>query len=709
MATFKDTEIFIKSGWNVIPYDRIYYAEDGRKIATPQIQWKRYKTQPNTQTSPAGALICGSQIVIDCDSDSSTQTILNLIGADITHLQDPDLRRKLPINFIVKTKKGYHFYFKGDKHIPDLKGDKLDVQATDNRLIYLPTKASEGKDVIHCVVDADGRIELTNIPKSIKDYVLSLRGGDAEAAENKKVRYTAGTPLAKIERGSDLYYRRLTPRSYRDNIAYTEIIQKQGYLHPNNVNDGDGNDYMIKVASILASDSTIDINAFWDNINFINEQWDRPLTAEALYQKVYRYTDGTYIPFNYDPEWERVKYAFIDREGKEIIILFDRERKQFIIADMDKNKVTHIKTSEIATYFAHCFGETMRQSELAMVIPLVTIANQPDLPFGFVNNKVFNICRRSRYVERLNDTAPIPYDEVQRINTQKNKVYAFLQHLFQEQLGYFLAFLKRKLTTFEYSPIIFWLYDHKGGAGKGVLENLLRRIVDSDNLGKMGYDEFRTKFTGAVEGKVFVFLNEFPEELKDRRFVTDKLKDLSGGDEVSIERKGQDSYIARNYTTFILTSNRICVELKEADRRFAVVYCQQTLVERFGPSFYEELMNEQEIMDFILYLKLNVAPLEDLAYRNAPLSEFKKEATESVEGNTERVARLLIENKIEELYDEFKDVINLDTREANITHIALAMNVNTRTLKTQVLLKAPHKVKRIRKVKGKGLVYSFTK
>ena len=74
--TLENTELFINSGWNVIPYESITYDENNKKIAYPPIKWSKFLSERNTKISPAGALICGEQLVIDCDDETSALEVV---------------------------------------------------------------------------------------------------------------------------------------------------------------------------------------------------------------------------------------------------------------------------------------------------------------------------------------------------------------------------------------------------------------------------------------------------------------------------------------------------------------------------------------------------------------------------------------------------------------------------------------------------------
>lgn len=668
IKTFADTSIFISSGWNVIPYDSIKYTEDGRKVALPAIKWNHFRYRPNKQVSPAGALICGGQLVIDCDSMDSADLILSKMGfttADLTGSEIKDY-----IGLIVKTKRGYHFYFNGDKEISDCKGASLDIQATNNKLVYLPTKASEGKSVISVTLDrteAGTTIRLYDLPSGLKEYLLELKDSKENILSHKEVRYTKGAPLAKIQKSTPAFYKRLTPSSFKAKPYYRAIIDKQGYLTPNDIQMGDGNDYLVGVAGILTADHTIDINAFWDFMTHINAEWESPISDAALVAKVKGFTENAYpdIPFTYDPDWERVKYSFLDIDGNEITLLYDLASSKYIIADSTGRTMVKNGT-DITSFYANRFGETISANKLATLIPSAELIQDPLLPFGFTEDKRFNGFKHTPYVEIVKGDAV--YSQVEIDNAKNSHIVKFINHLFKDTAPYFMAFLRAKLTTFEYTATSFCLFDKVGGAGKGALETLLGYFVGKDRVTRVPYETFSSKFTSDLEGKLFIFLNEYPDDYKQRAKVTDKLKDLTGSPILKVECKGKDPYEAKNLATYMVTSNRVSLDIKAGDRRFAVVNCNRKFDDEFGSTYFKTLASHHELELFAIYLKYHVRELTANEYRQPPTSDAKIAFIKASERPADTIAEAV--GKKDMLF--FKDISAYNAKNSTINIGVLA-------------------------------------
>ena len=694
--TLPDTQLFIDSGWNVIPYDSIRYNEQGKKIASPPIQWSQFIVQKNTKVSKAGALICGEQLVIDCDSNESTLEILKLLGYNsLDAITQPDFSKK--VGLVVKTDRGYHFYFNGDSDIHDWKGNKLDIQATNKKLIYLPTEASERKTIVNINLVANHLkqrqvILLHDLPKPLKQYLLSLKDSYQEIQSIKTIRYTSGTPLAKIEKGTINFWKRLTPNSFREIPYFRGIIDDKGYLEPTDIVQGYFNSYLVSIAGILTTDSTIDINKFWDILRFIHSKFKNPIPFEELEDRVRGYTENKYpnIPFVYDEDWDKQNYSFIDTEGNEITILYDLNTSKYIIAYLNDGLVWFKNPTDVSSFYANRMGQVLSANKIASIIPSTNVICDPNLPFGITDDKEFNTFKKSKWIELLTDNSSFSAEE--KYNAKNCNALKFLEHLLKEQKDYFLRFLKTKLLGFKYSPVSLYLFDVEGGAGKGVFEVYLSKLCGEDKVVNMPYETFKSKFTSDLENKLFVFLNEYPDDYKARKVVTDKLKDLTGSPITKIEKKGRDPYSVKNIATYVVTSNRLSLEIKEGDRRFFVVQCDMKFNRRFKDGFFDSLLSDDDMKLFIIYLKYFVDVLPEAEYMEAPLSKAKHLFIDVQETNIDKIVRAFINKDWEFLRDTYgKDIFNRAYDVIFISRLAALAGVSTRTL-TSVLKTRQDKV-----------------
>lgn len=679
----KDIGIFIDSGWSTIPYDSIRY-ENGKKVALPPIKWKEYTITKNTKRSAAGAVICDKVLVIDCDSLEATKRFLDIAKIEgiesIEDLSKEGIEDK--IGLIVKTTKGYHFYFNNQGEFSDLRDEKIDIQATNKRIVYLPSESSEGKEIIaiNRVLSEDFKtykILLTDINHNIKEWFKSL-SKEENPIEAKKVRYTLGTPLAKIPLGSNLFFKRLTPKSYKEDSFYREIIDKQGYLHPNDIRDGDGNDYLVSIAGILCSDPTIDINDFWKIMEFVNSLWDYPLSQEDLEKKIEAYPMNRYAgcPFVYDEKWEEMQYSFIDVDGNDIMMVYDLKTSKYIIANLSTDTILTKNSSDAVSFYANRTGEKIGNAKLASILIGVNVEFNPLAPFGLSEDKKFNIYKHSKYLEILNSDYAYAKHEIE--DSKTCKALPFFKHLFKDSTEYFLRFLKTKFTTFKYSPTTFCLFDDEGGAGKGALEVFLGRFIGMDKITRIPYDTFQSKFTSDYEGKLVIFFNEFPEDFKIRKANTDKIKEITGSPTSKIEKKGCDPYEVVNYATHFITSNRISVEIREGDRRFCVVQCDKKFDDVFYSGYFDEMTSDEELSKLAIYLREFVQPLSHKEYMSPPMTIAKELFVDCNESDLDVMVRRLCEQDYDSIYEISKEFFIAESDLVNLTKMSEYLGVKTR-------------------------------
>lgn len=679
----KDIGIFIDSGWSTIPYDSIRY-ENGKKVASPPIKWKEYTLTKNTKRSPAGAVICDKVLVIDCDSLEATKRFLDIAKIDglenIEDLFKEGVEDK--VGLVVKTTKGYHFYFNNSGEFGDLRDEKIDIQATNKRIVYLPTESSEGKEIvaINKVLSDDFntyKILLTDLNQAIKEWFKSL-SKEENPIEAKKVKYTVGTPLAKIPLGSNLFFKRLTPKSYKEDSFYRELIDKQGFLHPNNIRDGDGNDYLISIAGILCSDPTIDINDFWKIMEYVNSLWDYPLSQEDLEKKIEAYPMNRYAgcPFVYDENWEELQYSFIDVDGNDIMMVYDLKTSKYIIANLSTDTILTKNASDAVSFYANRTGEKIGNAKLASILIGVNVEFNPLAPFGLSEDKKFNVYKHSKYLEILNSDYAYAKHEIE--DSKTCKALPFFKHLFKDSTDYFLRFLKTKFTTFKYSPTTFCLFDDEGGAGKGALEVFLGRFIGMDKITRIPYDTFQSKFTSDYEGKLVIFFNEFPEDFKIRKANTDKIKEITGSPTSKIEKKGCDPYEVVNYATHFITSNRISVEIREGDRRFCVVQCDKKFDDVFYSGYFDEMTSDEELSKLAIYLREFVQPLSHKEYMSPPMTIAKELFVDCNESDLDVMVRRLCDQDFDSIYEINKEFFKAESDLVNLTKMSEYLGVKTR-------------------------------
>ncbi|RLA38175.1 MAG: hypothetical protein DRQ64_09135, partial [Gammaproteobacteria bacterium] len=181
-----------------------------------------------------------------------------------------------------------------------------------------------------------------------------------------------------------------------------------------------------------------------------------------------------------------------------------------------------------------------------------------------------------------------------------------------------------------------WVLQGTQGTGKGVLfHHILTPILGVDNTTAKRMEELESEFTGFMENKFLVFIDEIEsgKSLYHSK-INAKLKNLIVEPTISIRKMYQLPYMAVNYSNIIFASNKpAAVEIPPDDRRFNVGGYQTNPLRITGAEVNELIPTELE--DFYNYLHNYKISVEDartpiLNTAKARLVEINRTAVDSV-------------------------------------------------------------------------------
>ena len=652
----KNIQSFIDRGWHTVPLKAIKRNENGEKIVIGMPPWKQYVTKLNDVPAPAGALITGklsNVIVVDMD-DKETQAIIDSIAGSHS-------------TFKVKTWRGAHYYYSYTDKLERAKFHtdeiNLDIQ-TDEALIYLPTDAAEGYDIIDSSPPAE-------MPKSLLAFLAILVKAKNTKVESKPASPTLiGTPLASLTKGSDSYWKRLTPKHLR----YLPIYKKRGFITPNDVPDGEGNDYLVSVASILAADPTIDEDAYTEHLMYIHEQWEYPWPEERFRALHDNYRSGKYVAFNYDEYWEEGLYHF-KSNGDDFLTWFDPVNYLYNLYNETKDKLSKFKD---VTLYTKTLSMLKRQKVVpkdlyATIKHIITISDRTK-PGGFFeenNESYFNEARLNKYLRIIKgELEPQTYKRPEFI-------LKLVNHLWPEHTDYILKFLRRKLTTFEYSPVVIVLFEPVGGSGKTLFFHfVLKALVGDNQVAEVGPIEFRDKYNSWIINSLFSLHDEY--DRMNRTEVTAISKRLSASDSVGVRPMYGEVQTYKHCNTQYYSSNEIAIDIQsEDDRRYFISSPKGSLKEEewFSPStFKRQISEELESFAYYLHAEVEDMPLEE--YTQAPESRMKSVFV----SDSQSLLRVVVESIRKRNWVRFQEAIGYEALSwssegiISTTHIVDAIN-----------------------------------
>jgi hypothetical protein len=651
----KTIQPFIDLNWYTVPLKgQLKRLQDGKKtIPIYPENWKEYYTNNfNKNPSALGGVITGelSKIVaIDCDNEATYQMFKAL---------DPDYK--------------FHFMSKGKisaegieskcgtiiySHIPELNDSyalrnnfiALDFLSSE-RFAYLPTQANETKhDFEFC--------ELKEPPLAVIALIKSLQPVKVEAitTANKTWRNHLAPQIKHFiatKKVTPELFRILTPKDFRDTPEYLA----KTWLHPDSVPDGRGSEYLVKVSAILGADESIDVDTYTQAMRTLNDMFSKPMPTTRLNSTIIEpmaegnaTINGAPI-WQYNEQWEEDKVSILTKRNTVIEGFYDPDRLKYYAVNVSEEDVKVFdRDSEYFSYLDTVAIEPPSKKEFKIRLPLVNAISKPSEPFGFFSNNegqsVFNTFAPTLALSIFREPS-IYKDKYSRPNT----ILAFLQTLIPDNYmrNYLLRFLKRKLTTFEYSPTIIYLLG-VSGAGKDTFVSIVKSLIGMNAVAQPSTKEFLEVYNGWMLDKYFVQLDEYGNQLvkfDDREIALGKIKAYTGKPEVQIRKMRNDGYTHIHHITFCMTANKNPLFFDDDDRRIALFNTPNKLADadwviRTGGISVVINKIEHEINDFAYYLATEVDMLSKDEYVCPPDTEDKRILIASKYNASNKIAYLL--------------------------------------------------------------------
>jgi len=659
----KTIQPFIDMGLYTVPLKgSLKRLRDGTKT-TPiyEKNWKqKYQKEFNEEASEIGGVITGSVsniIAIDCDN-TNTYQMFKALDPDYTfHFMSKD-----------KPKGGGTIIYKYPSTILlafSIQNENMALDFySDNGFVYLPTEANETK---HFWDSID--VEIKPVPAIVALLLQTLHEqvkkpkSVVESPQILQNRNYLAPQLELFVKKKDFIpslFRVITPKDFRDLTAYVKL----GYLHPKHVPDGRGSEYLSKVSAILGSDVSVSLELYTKSMYLINDLWKHPIPKVRLDSTIMnpmtekKASIDNVVIWAYDEHWEDHGVSFINKLGEAIEVFFDDIRAIYYLINYTKgvNKL-FIRDTDIFSYVETVGIAPPTRNELKSLMPVVRTSTQPAKPFGFFEvdeyTRGFNLFRQTPALAILND--PSNYvDQYKRPDTILQYFDTFVPDDIQRH--YLLRFIKRKLTTFAYSPVVLYFLGVPG-SGKDTFISILSSILGADYIAKPTTREFLEAHNGWMVDKYFAQLDEFGDQLKklsDKKEVLGKIKAYSGKENVQIRQMRTDGFPYKHSITFISTANTNPLMVEEDDRRLALfetpnkLSSQSWVIRAGGISNIIETIFE-EINDFCYYLATEIDLLPPNDYVEPPESKGKKILIATHLSAADRLGFMLNNNMFDEL------------------------------------------------------------
>ena len=682
---------YIDLGWHTVPLSgKLERNSDGTKtIPKFEKDWREtYQETRNVKNCKLGGTITGEVsniIAIDCDNEATWKLFRSLD----------------PYNDMVFISKGKGkdcgtLIYKYDSDLDTnftIHEEGIDLDFYSNHgFVYLPTAANKTKVPLEVVEEPPELPELIKftLMRFYKSTVVRIQS--ESSSNNTDNRFTASylAPLVEqFTRGKGVYmpglFRVITPKRFRQHKSYVS----NAHLHPNDVEDGDGSAYLSSVSAILGADPSISQELYVEAMVYVNDLFDNPLEQKRLDSTIVNPMINSKANVNgeaiwkYDKEWEQYRSLFTTKDQSTLEIVYDDIARVFYA--VDSSRATYSAFTKDGDLYNHLQATTATpkaKKEIIHGVPLVRTVTQPHTDFGF--NVGRDSTKRDFNTFKATPALNVFYspEEYSSKYVVPEITLKFFQSLVPDpqMREYLFRFLKTKLTTFKYSPVVLYFLGVPG-SGKGTFVRIIEEIFGLVPAPTAA--EFLDKFNGWVVGAYFAELDEYGDTLatmREKEEAIGKLKALTGKQKVDIRKMRENSYSYEHNITFIMTANKNPLMLDEGDRRIALfntpnILADQDWISDHGgvDNVIQEIMNK--INDFCYWLSTEVEPLSAADYMRPPMFEGKFELIADSMPAAARIAYCFKERQLDYLtelcldYDCDHVVSEIDSGEVKLSSV----------------------------------------
>ena len=679
---------FMDLGWYVVPLDgSIKRKKDGTKT-TPIFKgkWKElyYDNPYEGEPSNLGAVICDKSgiISVDCDDEATYQLFKSL---------DP----KYDFAFVSKDKPsgGASIIYKLPEDLKDTRAFRihdstmqLDFQ-TGPLLQFLPTTSNESKEDWKAETFADlptlkepplKVVQLLNTISNLYQSSKSLTtsSGDATVYSTLK-HYKHLAPFLdgflSTQQFNDELFRILTPKSLQGSVQY----MRERTLHPNNVPDGKGNEYITCVAGVLVCDASVSPSLFKKFMIHLNTMWDRPYSREAI-TKIIEYQVNRKL-WVYDEDWKDRVSLILTEYNTLVKVFYDPITRLYYTVDSVYGMSVFNNVDTIPKHLNSIVEGTRRYKtpeiynylEKRQIIVSAKEAFGDSMPDDDDAGRLVkhNVFQRSKAYAVLLE--PELYKEEFEGKVPHTTI-AFFKHLIPDDdtREYVIRFILTKLRTMNFSEVILYFLG-KTGAGKNLFVDWLAKITENKANTSTDYqmvvevdlENFLSKYNLWIVNALFANLDEYGEKTQgsfEDRKVLAQLKSYTGKENIQLRTMNTDPQSTKHKCTFILTANENRLSPDLEDRRIVLIDTPDMLsrakfvVDAGGKSqAIETMFNEVELWCY--YWATNYKELSADAYRTPPVSKFKQDLILSHLPPSKKIAAIIADQNLRMLVQIMDD------------------------------------------------------
>jgi len=588
-------------------------------------------------------------IVLDLD-DMNKEENKKLYGEAITNC-----------NMIVKTRKGFHLYFKYSEEFPSTihcKKCEFDLLSTGSHIYAAPTYyVDENNMKIEYTIMAKPENELSFMSKNLIDLINGYLSQDIPVI--KKMEKKVKKELDKVE---------------KEGIKVQNTTIEEVKIILENLSIERADEYYPWIFTGYAI----------KNGGYSVELWDEFSKRSKKYEVgKCRYLFNNMKAMENGGITVATLWLWLKKDNVEV---FDRLQKDRLLKDYDssidkeicgefdtiamskifkndvrkfgKNYLSVMEETKGFKYFSHyhCFVEDKvvyfrkkfkgsrydleRTMDLCSVYECLTVDG----------TNFTRLWKKSDFMPRHSRIEFIPYLDVMNDPNNDNKriLNMFTGYKYYKKdhvvnfdnvkffLDHILYLCSGDKTVFEYltnwvaniiqrpskkSEVAIVLYSFAEGVGKNSFTDLLVKLFDGYTAKVMNIDMVASKFNSDMAGKLIVAGDEIKARAQN---MADELKNAITQKEIRIEYKGVDSIILKDYSNYIFTTNNeLILKISRTDRRYCLIECPDELkpLEYFN-DYFGRLENDDMMVDVFMYFA--TLDISKFNTRIIPMTEYKK-------------------------------------------------------------------------------------
>ena len=341
-------------------------------------------------------------------------------------------------------------------------------------------------------------------------------------------------------------FRILTPKDFRQLPKYVV----QCHLHPDDVPQGRDSEYLSKISAILGADMSVSKELYWRTMLAINDLWKNPIENDRLNTTIInpmiekKTSINGEVVWKYDKHWEeKMGFVGVTLAGDYIESFFDDKKFCYYVVNHTYFDIKEFPArGKCLTFLEDLLGRKINKDIDTASKQIIRTKSDPSKEFGHIKGtNEFNLFMQTPEMEIIKE--PEKYRENYR---RPETIIKFMESLIPDEFmrNYILSFLRTKLTTFKYSPVVLYFIGAQG-SGKDTFVSILSKILGQDYITWPDAKVFLEPYNGWIKDKYFIQLDEYGDRLgkgSDRQKALRKIESYSGSPELQIRAMRQKEF-----------------------------------------------------------------------------------------------------------------------------------------------------------------------